>query len=115
MDEGILADRDAAGTADPVLLDRRLDADGAITAGGTVSGPGRLRSSWLADGCGARPPTLDPIAELDQRQFAARDLLGQAPTTPRVLDLEQLVGMRDTDTSALISSGASARRSRFST
>ena len=36
---------------------------------------------------------FDLVAQLDQRQLAAGDLLGQTPALLRVLDLHQLVGM----------------------
>ena len=42
----------------------------------------------------ARATALDLVAQLDERQLASGDLVGQAPALLRVLDLHQLVGVR---------------------
>ena len=63
--------------------------------------PGAAASTATSIGVGhdvvgrrPRPPAFDLVAQLDQGQLAAGDLLGQPPALPRVLDLHQLVGVR---------------------
>ncbi len=56
--------------------------------------PSRSTSTTISARAHPRPATLDLVAQLDERQLAASDLFGEAPASLRVLDLEQLVRVR---------------------
>src|SRR5206468_12528938 len=60
----------------------RGSGSGLLLLGRAIAG----RRSWA---------TFDALAQLDQAQLAARDLLGQPAALAGILDLEQFVGMRE--------------------
>src|SRR5436305_9328433 len=84
-----------------------------------IVGDGRVRLGSLGPGCGvrrnavrsrilptvalggavvgdrSRPASLDPLAELDERELAGGDLSRELSALLRVVDLQELVGVRE--------------------
>ena len=63
------------------------------SAGAPASDLGDPRPASSASAAARGRPALDLLAELDQRQLVAGDLVGQPAALLRVLDLHQLVGV----------------------